>query len=592
MTRWFPFILGVLLSGSTLGARPPSGGHQLEFDHPFRSWKLYGAKRNEAILSDTKVSGQSFRHALQVEINEQTQREHDLKLGGKIKEPILKGDILLLSFYIRCTKSTDESALGRCYLAGQANHPNRSVSLFVKTIVATKKWKQIQIPFTAPINNEAGYSITFRLGGTKPQTLQIAKLEVVNYRKKFELDKLPSSETHYLGMEPDAPWRKAAAKRIEQYRKADLQIIVVDRNGKPVPKAKVHVELKKHAYGFGVAVGLNSMFNNRHPENSEKYRAAVEDLFNKVVFENRMKWKFYRENDSQLEKAIAWCAERNLPIRGHCMVWPAWKRLPNGMKQNFAGRNDEFKQAITEHIYKMATDYPDTFVEWDIVNELYSQHEFVDMFGKDIVVDWFRMAKEANPNYTRYINDYAILAGHDQSHQDGYFEWIKYLQEQKAPVEGIGLQGHFRAPIPPEEILRRLDRFAQFGLEMQVTEYDFEETDEMLQARFTRDFMTAVFSHPQTTGIMTWCLWEKAASKPQAAFFSSDWKKKRIAQAWEYMIKKEWHTEKTLATNEDGTAKLRGFLGTYEISASRAGHQKTVSFPLDKKGGTCQVHLD
>jgi len=91
---------------------------------------------------------------------------------------------------------------------------------------------------------------------------------------------------------------------------------------------------------------------------------------------------------------------------------------------------------------------------------------------------------------------------------------------------------------------------------------------------------------------MTWCLWEKAASKPQAAFFSSDWKKKRIAQAWEYMIKKEWHTEKTLATNEDGTAKLRGFLGTYEISASRAGHQKTVSFPLDKKGGTCQVHLD
>jgi GH35 family endo-1,4-beta-xylanase len=592
MSRWIPFVLGVLLAGSTFGVRPPSGGRQLKFDRSPLSWQLYGAKRNVAELSEIKVSGQPFRRALQVEISERTQREYDLQLGGKIEEPIRKDDVLLLSFYIRCTESADESAFGRCHLAGQANRPSRSVPLFGKNIVAGKKWKQILVPFAAPIDNKAGYSVAFRFGGTKPQTLQIAKLEVVNYGKKRKLEHLPISETRYPGMEPDAPWRKAAAARIEQYRKADLQITVVNRNGKPVPRARVHVELKKHAYGFGVALGLNSMFSERHPEDAEKYRAAVEDLFNKVVFENRMKWRFQRDNDAQLEKAIAWCAERGLPIRGHCMVWAAWKRLPRGMEQEFAGRDEEFKSAINEHVRKMATAYPDAFVEWDVVNELYTQHEFVDMFGKDVVVDWFRTAKAANPNFTRYINDYAILAGYNQPHQDGYFEWIKYLLEQGAPVEGIGLQGHFRAPVPPEEILRRLDRFAQFGLEMQITEYDFEETDEMLQARFTRDFMTAVFSHPQTTGILTWCLWEKAASKPQAAFFSSDWKKKRIAQAWEYMVEKEWHTEKSLVTGREGTAKLRGFLGDYEISVAYAGRKKTVSFPLTKEKGTCLIQLD
>ncbi len=584
-------LLGGLVGSSFGSMRVPAGGHQLEFTPPFSHWEVRGARQNVAAVSEIQVSGEPFRHALQIEIRERTQREYDLMLGGKTTEHIRKGDVLLLSFYVRCEESADESALGRFHLAGQANRSHGSVPLFEKTLTAGRKWIRILVPFVAPIDNEAGYAINFRLGGTKPQTLQFGKFQLLNYRHKQKLEQLPATETYYQGMEPEAPWRAEAAARIEKFRKADLRIEVVDKAGNPVPDAKVHVVLKKHAFGFGVALGVNSMFNERHPEDAKKYQAAVEDLFNKAVFENRMKWKFFRENDPTLEKAIVWCKERNIPLRGHCMVWADWQRLPKGMEQEFAGRNDAFKREIDEHIHQMATVYPDAFVEWDVVNELYNQHQFVDLFGKKIVVDWFQTAKESNPNFKRYINDYAILAGYDQPHQDGYYEWIKYLLDQGAPVDGIGLQGHFRAPVPPEEIYRRLERFAQFGLEMQVTEYDFDETDELLQARFTRDFMTIVFSHPQITGIMTWCLWESAASKPAAAFFSSDWKKKRIAQAWEYMVEKEWHTDKIVMTAKDGTAQVRGFLGDYSITVLRARYKATASFSLGKEGGVCRVQL-
>jgi len=592
MSRWFPLFLGLLMAGSVCAKQPPSGGHRLEFSPPFESWRLSGSASGSATLSKVKVSHPAFRHALQVETSQRLLREYELMLGGKTTERIRKGDVLLLSFYVCCPESADESALGRFHVAGQIKQSPRPASLFNKTITASKKWKRILVPFAAPVDSEEHCSITFRLGGTKPQTLQFAKFEVVNYRNKQKQDKLPSTVATYAGMEPDAPWRKAAAERIEKYRKADLKIEVTDRNGRPVPDARVHVKLKRHAFGFGAAISLNAMFGDRHPEDAAKYRTAVEDLFNKVVFENRMKWRFFKDNDPQVEEALAWCAKRGMPVRGHCMVWPDWKRLPRGMEQEFAGRNDEFRKAIGEHVHKMATVYPDSFAEWDIVNELFSQHEFVDMFGKPVVADWFHIAKQSNPNFTCYINDYAILAGYDQAHQDNYHEWIKYLLEQKAPVEGIGLQGHFRAPVPPEEILRRLDRFAEFGLEMQVTEYDFDETDELLQARFTRDFMTVVFSHPQVVGIMTWCLWEKASWKATPSFFSKDWKKKRIALAWEHMVEKEWHTEKTLATAEDGTARIRGFLGDYEITVLHAERSKTVLFSLAKEVGSCPIRLD
>lgn len=585
-------LIPLILCLATWGEAIPPGGKDVSFERKLLQWGVTGRENKSVEMTVKKASGIPFKQCVELALTKRTERAYDIQFSGRITGQIEKGDVMLCSFYARCLESSDESALGKFTVGSILKHGNRHLSPFSKTYTVGKKWKNFLIPFAAPVPNENGYPIGFRLGGVKPQTLQLAGFQVINYGSKREVGELPQTETRYEGMEPDAPWRKVAYERIREHRMADLKIQVVDRNGHRVEGAKVHAELKNHAFGFGVALGLNSMFNDRKPEDAQAYRNAVEDLFNKAVFENRMKWRHYQDGDAQLEAAMAWCKEHNIPLRGHVMVWPAWQRLPRGMAEEYQSKTNEFRTVIEEHIRKMATDYPDTFVEWDIVNELYSQHEFVDMYGKDVVIDWFRIAKEANPNFKSYINDYGILSGNDVAHQDNYHGWIKYLLEQGAPVDGIGLQGHFRAPMPPEEVLRRLDRFAEFGLEMQITEYDFEDTDELLQARYTRDFMTVVFSHPQTVGIITWCLWEGSAHKPNAAFYSSDWKKKRIALAWEHMIKKEWHTDHSSRTNADGMAGTRAFLGDYKITVTHGGKTKIVFHPLEKGSGPLHIKLE
>lgn len=580
------FVIGVL---SAHAKSVPPGGEPIVFDGPFLQWRVSGKERNTVTKEIRSVSGMPFNKLVELEMTKRAARPFDIQFGARITGQIKKDEVLFCTFYARCTESSDESALGKFTVGSTLKQKNRYYSPFTKTYTIGNQWKQFMIPFIAPVNNEAGYYIGFRLGGVKPQTLQVADVQVINYGTKKKVSELPVTETRYDGMEPDAPWRKAAHGRIREHRMEEMRIRVVGQNGNPLEGAKVHMELKNHAFGFGVALGLNSMFNDRRPDDAQAYRDAVEELFNKAVFENRMKWKFYKDNDAQLEAAIAWCKERHIPLRGHVMVWPAWQRLPRGMEAEWSTKTNEFRGVIEDHVRKMATAYPDTFVEWDIVNELYSQHEFVDLYGKDVVVDWFRIAKEANPSFKSYINDYGILSGNDVAHQDNYHGWISYLMEQGAALDGIGLQGHFRAPVPPEEILSRLDRFAEFGLELQITEYDFEDTDELLQARYTRDFMTAVFSHPKTVGIMTWCLWESAAWKPTAAFYDKDWNKKRIALAWEHMIKKEWHTDRTVKTNAEGLAGVRGFLGEYEITVTRNGQSMTVFQTLEKGKGDFEV---
>ena len=75
-----------------------------------------------------------------------------------------------------------------------------------------------------------------------------------NFGWPVKLDALSYTSSTYTGRAADAPWRNAAAERIEKIRKGDLTIAVTDAAGKPVPDAQVRVIQKKHAFGWGTAV--------------------------------------------------------------------------------------------------------------------------------------------------------------------------------------------------------------------------------------------------------------------------------------------------------------------------------------------------
>jgi hypothetical protein len=175
----------------------------------------------------------------------------------------------------------------------------------------------------------------------------------------------------------------------------------------------------------------------------------------------------------------------------------------------------------------------------------------------------------------RYINDYGVLTRPSQGHQDFYFDYIRGLLEAGVPIQGIGFQGHIPERFeltPPEELLTTMDRFAALGLPLQVTEFDFETTDRDLQARYTSDFLIAVFSHPAMVGLVTWTPFEYGQGegpKPDAAFFDYRLREKPNGQAWDSLVNQDWRTDLKLVTDEHGHASFRGFKGTYFGEAQR-----------------------
>jgi GH35 family endo-1,4-beta-xylanase len=396
-------------------------------------------------------------------------------------------------------------------------------------------------------------------------------------------------------MEPDAPWRKAAAERIQKHRKADLAITVTDSAGNPVPDAKVMVKMTRHAFKFGTAVNADVLVNHLG-KSADTYREKVATLFNLATLENHHKYSgwIYPENRETANRAVDWLREKGLDIRGHVLVWPGWRYNPPQMRQ-LANDPAALRKTILDHITDIMTANKGKLLYWDVLNEPYTNHDFMDILGKDAIIEWFKHAHSVDPAPRLFINDYSILtnAGANTAHQEAYFGYIEYLLQNGAPLHALGEQSHFGWLLTaPDRVMEILDRMASYGLPIHITELDINITDRELQAAYMRDYMTVVFSHPAVEGITLWGFWEGAHWAPDAAFWTRDWQLRPVGKAWLNLVHRDWKTEATLTTDQDGRVGLRGYLGDYEITVKKGDLSKKENISLFRNGSQVTIVLD
>ncbi|MBZ5618786.1 MAG: endo-1,4-beta-xylanase [Acidobacteriia bacterium] len=443
--------------------------------------------------------------------------------------------------------------------------------------------------------NQGEGEVAFTLG-LRAQTVEIGGIELMNYGTTKKVADLPFTKLGYGGSEPTAAWRKAAEQRIEKNRKGDLTVVVKDAAGKPVRNAEVSVRMKKHGFLWGTAVPGASLAGRRwSAEDLARYKQQVTELFNFSVMENEMKWPQWAVEDSRPATmgAVDWLRESGVQVRGHNLVWPSWRNTNVKAAVDAKDNPAALAKVITDHITETTSAFRGKLVDWDVINETFTNHDFMDILGKHAMVDWFRAARAGDPQVKLYINDFNILEGEDKPHQDDYAETIKYLIDQGAPVDGIGLQSHFPARLTPMvELFKRLDRYAAFGKELEITEFDIDTADEVTQADYTRDFMTAAFSYPSVKAFVMWGFWEGSHWRPRGAMLRRDWSPKPNGEVYQDLVFKKWWTNASGKTGAAGTFATRGFLGEYEIEAKAGGKSKIVKVTLPKDGTKVECVLE
>ena len=564
---------------------PSSGISVLPGDVP-TALLLTGSDSAAAHVNVVSVQGQAFGQALRAQTVREPAMPYSVALSARTIAPIKKGDVLLATFWLRCIDSRNgEAMVGFVFDSEQPR-----VSSANYEAVAGAQWQRFDVPFAAAGDYAPGQGIVNLRLGYLPQTVEVGGLSVVNYGSAVTLESLPASPSTYMGRGPDSPWRKAAQERIEKYRKANLQVRVVNAAGRPVVGAQVTVAMQRHAFGFGAALNAKNLLS--HDPADAMYQAKVKELFTEVVLANDLKWKQWEGNPQIALQAAHWLHDNNIRLRAHNLVWPNWVKIPDSV-HDLKDNKEALSRRIDTHIRDEAGALRGLATDWDVLNEVYAKHEIVDILGQTAMLDWFQTAREADPKAMDYINDYDILENTDRTHQDAYFKTIQYLIQNGAPLDGIGFQGHFGTRLTaPDKLLETLNRFAGFKKRLKVTEFDINMTDEKLQGDYTRDFMTMMFSHPSIDGIIMWSFWDGLSYAPHVSLWRKDWSMKPNAQAWTDLVFKQWWTKAQGRSDKQGAYRTRGFLGDYEVSATFNGRTKTVPVTLAKSGAAVTLTLN
>ncbi|MBP5198417.1 MAG: endo-1,4-beta-xylanase [Lachnospiraceae bacterium] len=433
--------------------------------------------------------------------------------------------------------------------------------------------------------------------GNAIQELEIADVFVIDFGKEFSDKEMPVMTKSYLGMDEDAKWRKDALERIERIRKQDVTVKVVDKNGNPVEGAKVTVEQQRHAFGFGTIVNVDE-YNKWDAAKQAKYKEAFEKIaHNRAGFENALKHYYITDPTRQglVDEWLDYFDSKDMDVRGHVLIYGDDSRLRNvdmgGVstdmpeKDLFVSGTAEGNNALMEwsvnHIRTYMEKYKGRIYNWDVVNENMTSHDWANRlsalaksdadYGFDTVAEWFSVAGETDPDVKLTYNDYGILS-RDKGHQDYHYELCKYLTEN-SPITTIGIQGHVSL-ISPIEIINILDRFSELGKEIEITEFTYEDDDLEFQARFTKDFMIAVFSEEAVTSITTWGFYQGCMYQPKASMVDNNFNLKPNGQIWRDMIYDEWWTDENGVTDSDGSYQVRAFKGTQRITVTNGDFVK------------------
>jgi endo-1,4-beta-xylanase len=528
------------------------------------------------------VTGQPFAQAIRIAITKSSPNPWNAQLRAPTTIAVKKGDVLLLAFSLRAVETHAESGEVYANAIFERSAPPNNKALHVRC-GAGRDWTPFSLPFVADADYAPGQAAAALHLGIGVQTLEVGDFRLVNYGTTVKLADLPRTKFSYAGRAPDAPWRKAAQERIEKHRKADLALHVTDATGRPLANADVRVRMTRHAFPFGSAVTAEMIL--REGPDAQRYRDEVVRLYNRVVMENDLKWGQWEQSRDRALKAIDWLRSKKIEVRGHNLVWPSAQFLPRDVLQL---KNDPaaLRKRIDDHITDEATALRGKVVEWDVINEPYTNHALQDVLGNDEMIRWFKLARRADPTATLFLNDYPILTGQSDPHFDGFLKTLNFLKDGGAPIGGIGVQGHYGETLPPPaQLLAGLDRLAKLNLPVAITELDVDTADEDLQADYLRDHMIACFSHPSVNEIIMWGFWEGRHWKPVAAPYRRDWSKKPAALAWEDLVFKQWWTDATVKTDANGRATLRGFLGDYEIMTPGA----TMVAKLPATGATVEL---
>jgi endo-1,4-beta-xylanase len=252
----------------------------------------------------------------------------------------------------------------------------------------------------------------------------------------------------------------------------------------------------------------------------QDYAGLLAREFNLVVPEIAMTFRSTqpgrdRYDFSQGDELVAFAREHGMAVRGQVLVWD--HQLPDWLVQGEFSQA-EWMQLLKEHIQTKVGHYRGQIVAWDVVNEaiddegLLRNTIWMQNIGPEYIALAFWWAREADPEVLLFYNDH-LGEGLNRKSQ-AIFALVSGLLNAGVPIDGVGMQMHtwLEGPPEPEAMAANMQRLADLGLLVQITEMDVrtqyhsisDEEKLVLQAKMYRQVIETCLAAGNCNAFITW----------------------------------------------------------------------------------------
>ncbi|MBN2356877.1 endo-1,4-beta-xylanase [candidate division KSB1 bacterium] len=277
------------------------------------------------------------------------------------------------------------------------------------------------------------------------------------------------------------------------------------------------VTLPIHSKAQPLAIGMDKFLGGATSHELSRY---FERYWNQVTPGNAGKWgsvEFsrgtYYWND--LDKIYNFAVKRNILFKHHTLIWgqqqPGWISSLCTADQ---------RKAVEDWIKAVGGRYP-AMAMVDVVNEpFHAPPAYKDALGGDGTTGWdwvitaFELARTyCAPGVKLILNEYNVL--HSNSVTTNYINLITLLKD-RGLIDAIGVQGHyfeFRSDMDAtgniyvhniNTIRSNLDRLAELGLPIYISEFDIDEPDDANQLQQYKIYFPILWYQPAIKGITFW----------------------------------------------------------------------------------------
>ncbi|WIV56018.1 endo-1,4-beta-xylanase [Amycolatopsis nalaikhensis] len=249
---------------------------------------------------------------------------------------------------------------------------------------------------------------------------------------------------------------------------------------------------------FGTAVSAGKLGDST-------YVSILDREFTMVTPENEMKWDATEPNRNQFtytggDRILNQAVSTGKRVRGHALLW---HQQQPGWAQSLSG--SDLRQAAINHVTQVATHYKGKIYAWDVVNEAFAdggsggrRDSNLQRTGNDWIEAAFRAARAADPGAKLCYNDYNTDGVNAKS--TGIYNMVRDFKARGVPIDCVGFQSHL-SNSAPSDYQANLQRFADLGVEVQITELDISGSN---QANAYAAVTRACLAVARCAGITVW----------------------------------------------------------------------------------------